>query len=168
MGRFVIDVAHVMSSPAVTIDSQVCVADAEWIAEDAHVHHLLVVDQGRLVGVVCSHDLHDAAAETPIAACMSSPPICMGPLARLSSAADAMRQHQISCLPIVDHGHVLGVVTRGDLISAGVPIEDLHGEVCAACGARRHVRIDPRTAGVAFCIDCLERSNADCDVGGGD
>jgi predicted transcriptional regulator len=162
------DVTEIMSAPPVTVAPRTCVADAEWIAEDAHVHHLLVVDGERLVGVVCSHDLHDAAADAAISNCMSSPPICMGPLARLSTAADAMRQHRISCLPIVDRGHVLGVVTRADLVHAGVPIEDLHGEVCAACGARRHVRTDPRTSGVAFCLDCLERSNADCELGGGD
>lgn len=162
------ELADIMSRPVVMVAPQTCVADAEWIAEDAHVHHLLVVDGERLVGVVCSHDLHDAPADAAISNCMSSPPICIGPLARLSTAADAMRQHCISCLPVVDRGQVLGVVTRGDLIHAGVAIEDLHGELCAACGARRHVRIDPRTTGVAFCRECLERSNADCEVGEGD
>src|SRR5262249_23417799 len=61
----------VMSQPPVTVGPETSVADAEWIATGANVHHLLVIERERLIGIVCSHDLRDADAAATVGDCMS-------------------------------------------------------------------------------------------------
>ena len=161
----------VMSRPPVTVAPTTPVADAEWIATGAHVHHLLVIERERLIGIVCSHDLRDADAVATVGECMSAPVVCIEPDAPLDEAAQTMRRDRIGCLPVVAGGRIVGVVTRCDIRRAGIPIEDPHGEVCAACGARHHVRPDLRDSGTMFCLECLERSQpprAEEDIGVGD
>jgi acetoin utilization protein AcuB len=164
-------VLAVMSRPLVTVSPDTEVGDAEWIATDERVHHLLVTERDQLIGIVCVHDLHAADPTALVRDCMSAPVIGIGCTASVHTAADVMRRYQVSCLPVVAQQDVLGVVTHRDLVRAGAESADWRGELCAACGSDHHVRMDPRTGGAWFCLDCLERAHPPEpgeDVGVGD
>jgi CBS domain-containing protein len=93
-------------------------------AVDAGAHHLLVLDDERvLVGIVCCCDLVGGAAPT-VGGCMPPDVYVTGPATSLSEALSAMRSFGISSLPIVDGPLVLGVITRADLVRAGAPGAD--------------------------------------------
>jgi CBS domain-containing protein len=94
---------------------------AHAIAAEAGVHHLLVLDQERrLVGITCRCDLARAGA-ADVAAVMSRDVFATGPSTPLAAVTAAMRLLGVGCLPVVDEGLVLGLLTRADLQRAGAP-----------------------------------------------
>lgn len=69
---------------------------------------------------------------------MSAPPITIGPTATTSEAAHLMHERSVKQLPVVDdHGHILGIVSRVDLLSAFLRSDDaIADEVGAFIAAR--------------------------------
>ena len=47
---------------------------------------------------------------------MSQPPITIGPFDLVSHAAHVMYDHKVSCLPVVDGGRLIGMITRADVL----------------------------------------------------
>ena len=160
----------IMTIPLVAVAADTGVVEAADLAEYEGVHHLLVMDGEDLVGVVCEYDLILAGPAAVVHDCMSAPPYCIDAAATLADAAQVMQDRAIGCLPVVAGGFVLGIVTRGDLRRAGLSAAEVAGPTCASCGRDDHVRLDPRTEGAAFCLDCREDaypSVSDDDVGTG-
>src|SRR5207245_2583559 len=105
-----------------------------------------------------------------VSACMKVPMTCT-PATMLEEAGAIMRERAIGCLPVLEGDRAAGIVTRGDLRRAGLLLEEVAIPSCVSCGTDHHVRLDPRTEGAAFCLECLERAGsltADDDVRGGD
>ena len=93
----------------------------------ARLRHLLVVREGALLGILTYRDLLEqlavpdpqATERMRVADVMSQPPICIGPDAQLTEAADRICRYRIGCLPVLDgEGQLLGLVTEADLLRA--------------------------------------------------
>lgn len=69
---------------------------------------------------------------------MSAPPLTISPTATTSEAAHLMHERSVKQLPVVDdHGHILGIVSRVDLLSAFLRSDDaIADEVGAFIAAR--------------------------------
>jgi CBS-domain-containing membrane protein len=64
-------------------------------------------------------DVHARAGATTAAGLMSAPVVTVEPGATIARAAYLMRRHECTHLPVVDAGGtLLGIVSRGDLLSA--------------------------------------------------
>jgi CBS domain-containing protein len=48
---------------------------------------------------------------------MSRPPVTIGAFDLVSHAAHVMYDHRVSCLPVVDRGRLIGMITRADVLS---------------------------------------------------
>ena len=97
-------------------------------------HHILVIERGRLKGVISDRDLLktlspylDTAAETAHDAAtlnhrahqiMSRTPIVVSPSADVHEAISLFNNHNISCLPVVDNDQVVGILTWRDILKA--------------------------------------------------
>jgi CBS domain-containing protein len=46
---------------------------------------------------------------------MLAAPVCMAPGESVSAAATAMKQHAVRCIPVIQDGTPVGVVSIGDL-----------------------------------------------------
>ena len=89
--------------------------------------HLMVTDAGnRLIGVVSDRDVlrclgpgerpqPEALTQTTAAEVMSSDLVTIGPEVPLERAVVQMIDYGISCLPVVDEGALVGIVTNTDL-----------------------------------------------------
>lgn len=115
------------------------------------VRHLPVVDGQRLVGVLSQREVLGyhvrvgarLAARAPVKEIMSVPPITVGPDDTVASSVERMVQNRVGCLPVVDAGKLLGVVTRTDLLTLHVsPPDTLHADLPAA----RIMKTDVHTA----------------------
>jgi CBS domain-containing protein len=163
-------VGEVMSQAVVSVAPDTEASVARLMAEDEGIHHLIVLDNQRLMGIVCEYDLFLAKPTDRVSACMKAPIVCSSSTT-LEEAALVMRERAIGCLPVMEGDIVAGIVTRGDLRRAGLLVNEVAIPPCASCGTDHHVRLDPRTEGAAFCLECLERAgavSADDDLRGGD
>ncbi|HEY6854476.1 MAG TPA: CBS domain-containing protein [Gemmatimonadales bacterium] len=106
----------------------------------AHIRHIPVVDKGRrVVGVISHRDLLHAAISSvaaalpierrqhlwaiPIADVMRTDVQTIGPDASIQEAAVKMRAGKIGCLPVVEGGKLVGIISEYDLLGfvAGMP-----------------------------------------------
>lgn len=151
--KFVVDI---MTAGPVLIGPETNAASAEHLSSIRGVHHLLVVDGYKLVGVVCPCDLYTASAWARVSDFMHSRPFTIDDQETATEAWKIMRESGVGCLPVVDWtGALRGVVTRRDLTKAGVvSVSSL--QHCTACGSTHGLR--GRTEdGVLFCVRCLDQ-----------
>lgn len=86
----------------------------------SEVRHLPVLEGQRLVGLLSEHDLlrhRESAVSATVATAMSSPVHTAAPDEELPVAAHRMLDAGIGCLPVLEDGRLVGIVTRGDLLS---------------------------------------------------
>ena len=92
------------------------------------IRHLPVMGGDALVGVLSERDLlrryaevgRSLAGREKVGAVMSSPPVTIAPDDDLRTAIDLVTGGGIGCLPVVEHGRLLGIVTRRDLLAQEV------------------------------------------------
>jgi len=104
------------------------------IFAQAPFHHLLVLEQDKLVGIVSDKDLYraispylDSFAENQrdrdtlarkVHQIMSREPVTVSPELGVRAAAELMLARGISCLPVLAQGQVVGIITWRDLLRA--------------------------------------------------
>jgi len=108
----------------VTVSSESFVRDALVVAQRAGLGHLLVVDRGKLAGVVSRSDLIAVDGEMlRVCSRISHCPWVIEERATLAEAAVLMSKRNVDCLPVVRDKRVTGVITRGDLRRLGLDDE---------------------------------------------
>jgi CBS domain-containing protein len=106
---------EIMSAPVACIDAT-ATGDAAWNEIRMQSSHHLVVKQGRdIVGIVSSRDLAQGR-DRLVAELMTRDVVTADPETTVHKAANLLRGRYIGCLPIVDHGKLVGIVTTSDLL----------------------------------------------------
>ena len=84
--------------------------------------HLPVELDGRLVGILSERDVlaRRAGLSTKVAMAMTSHPKVASPEDDVTEIESRLLSSKIDCLPVVDRGKLLGIVTTSDLLSAHV------------------------------------------------
>lgn len=104
--------------------------DLVWLATQkmtwAGVRHLPVIRDGALVGLVSERDLavHHAQVEhgenARIESIMRPHPQTASPEDSITEVTGRMASSKISCLPVVDKGALVGIITATDILSSQV------------------------------------------------
>ncbi len=136
--------ADIMAHPPRTVSMEAPLSHVKSVFDHEPFHHLLVVEDGVLRGVVSDRDLlkalspylgtlsetaRDLATLHRMAhQIMSHHPVALGPEATLQELYEVFAAHHFSCVPIVDEEqHPVGIVGWRDLLrgwsqqSAGAP-----------------------------------------------
>lgn len=121
-------VSQYMSRSVITVSPQTEFHRAFDLMRSRRIHHLPVVEGGRVVGIVAERDLLLAAAnfgsaEVPVAEIMQGPPICVADDAELKQAARLLVVKHIGSLPVLDARKALvGIITETDIfkVAAGM------------------------------------------------
>jgi acetoin utilization protein AcuB len=120
-------VRDIMRHPPITVSADTALTEAYRTMQENDIRHLPVSDGHALVGVVTDRDLRLATstlAPTPLALgrpvsdVMSRHPDTADPGDPVEDAARTMRQKKIGCLPVVEEGRLVGIITGIDLLDA--------------------------------------------------
>ncbi|MBC8133196.1 MAG: CBS domain-containing protein [Deltaproteobacteria bacterium] len=153
-------VAEVMGTEMFTLTPETAVSSARRLVLENGVHHMLVLENGTLAGIVCRDDLRFAARDACIGDCMTSPVLCITPDTTLQEAVDIMGANDIDCLPVVTGTFLVGIVTLEALSTAnlspsgGPSADDSASEACIACGSSHDVVRVGTGHEVALCARC--------------
>lgn len=135
-------VEDVMSRHVITIEMDRSLNDVRRVFEAAPFHHLIVMDERRVVGVVSDRDLLEnlspflgkmaersqdlASINRRVHQIMTRHPRTVEPGCSVADAGGLMLRDRISCLPVVDEaGALVGIMTLRDVARATI---DLFGE----------------------------------------
>ena len=115
-------VRDIMSAKVQTIDMNEKAETAWNLMKWRRIHHVVVTDgPGQVVGVVSARDLggrdrEDARKVRPVAAMMTAYAVKAVPDMPVRQAANVMRGWNIGCLPVIEGGRLVGIVTVSDLL----------------------------------------------------
>lgn len=118
-------IEEIMTKPVATARPEDSLITAAKTMLERKIGCVVVVDQGKVVGIFTESDLVRCAASghdpnrTLVKDVMKSPPVTCDPKAPIEEAYAHMRRNQIRHLPIVDKGLLVGIVTMKDLVSVG-------------------------------------------------
>jgi CBS domain-containing protein len=121
-------VAQVLEAkgPAIwSIVPEASVYEAIRLMADKEVGALLVVDAGRLVGIVSERDYARnvilqgrSSKDTPVFAIMTGQVITIRPDQTIEDALAVMTARRVRHLPVLAADHLVGVLSIGDLVKA--------------------------------------------------
>jgi CBS domain-containing protein len=136
-GRRLMRVRSMMQTHILTVTPEMSLAEAQRLIRDNNIRHIPVVSgtgYQHLVGMMTDRDIQEAVpspattltrgeiahqmAATAVKTCMTKDVVCIGPEAEMVQAARLLVQRRIGCLPVVDHGTLVGVVTDMDCLRA--------------------------------------------------
>jgi len=127
-----------MSREVVTVSPETTAMEALGLCREWRIRHLPVIDGEQLVGIVSDRDLRSAtpALGDPDRASalqriralevMTREPVTAHPDDPVESAANAMRERWIGCLPVVEDDTLLGIITSSDVMEALVYLVGAH------------------------------------------
>jgi CBS domain-containing protein len=118
-------VRDLMSPQVHTVGTATPVDELRELMRRHRIHHLPVLgDDGSLRGVVSHRDVlasahrERAGGEGPLVAArvMSSPAETIGPDTDVRRAAEVMLDRRVGCLPVVEDGRLVGILTESDFV----------------------------------------------------
>jgi acetoin utilization protein AcuB len=122
--------SQVMTRGVVSIAPDRPVHEALEAMERHAIHHLLVVDNGGIVGIMSARDRGDGQLGREVRDVMHRPVYAATPTTTVREAAELLRGRSIGCLPVMDRGELVGIVTISDLLDliAGWTARRLHDD----------------------------------------
>ncbi|GAA4989495.1 CBS domain-containing protein [Streptomyces hyderabadensis] len=115
-------VRDVMTGDPVTVEPLTSVTAVARIMRDRDLGAVLVTEGDRLRGLVTDRDLVVRSLaeggdprQTTVAGACSDDLVTVRPDEELDRAVRLMREHAVRRVPVVDHGHPVGIVSLGDL-----------------------------------------------------
>lgn len=128
-------VRDVMSPDVRTVERNDALSIADGVMRMERIRHLVVTDEdlpGEVVGVLSQRDLFLGALaralgygsagtkkvlETvPVKDVMTTAPLVIAPDSTLAEASRRMLEHKIGCLPVVEEGRLVGILTESDFV----------------------------------------------------
>lgn len=116
------NVETIMIKDLITLGPESTVAHAVEIFKTKRIHHIPIVDEGRLVGLITTHDLWnkfvapDMYENTKIKDIMSKKLVKIEPEDKVGTAAELFLDNRFHALPVVKDGMLVGLVTTFDVL----------------------------------------------------
>jgi len=120
----------VMTTPVFFVSPDETVAYARNLMVKHKISRLLIMEEGRLVGILTKKDIaykmrHGEPAwrrrpidQIPLGAFATGNPIAVAPDTETKAIAKFFVKNDISSVPVVDEGNVIGIVTKSDLMTS--------------------------------------------------
>ena len=129
-------VRDIMTISCITAPATMPVLEARQLMLEKRIRHLLVTDGPKLLGIVTDRDIrlnlpspatslsvweiNYLLARMTLSAVMTKNVVVVESGREATEAAQVMLDHKIGALPVVDRGHLVGIITETDLLRAFV------------------------------------------------
>jgi len=127
-------VRQFMASPVTSLPSSARLLDAGLLLRAGRIRHIPIIDDGQLVGILSDRDIQRCTPsmltrvsaeeynaifeDTPVWKVMTREPQHISPDASLHAAAALLHSDKLGCLPVVENGQVIGIITKDDMLGA--------------------------------------------------
>jgi acetoin utilization protein AcuB len=127
-------VRQFMASPVTSLPSSARLLDAGLLLRAGRIRHIPIIDDGQLIGILSDRDIQRCTPsmltrvsaeeynaifeDTPVWKVMTRDPQYISPDASLHTAAALLHSDKLGCLPVVENGQVIGIITKDDMLSA--------------------------------------------------
>jgi len=128
-------IRELMSGGLITVSPETPVPQARDLMARERIRHLLVTGPGRvLAGIVTDRDIRlnlpsratslsaqeigHLLSKLTVGEIMTRSVITIGPDASAREGARLLLEHKIGALPVLDDGHLIGIVTETDIVRA--------------------------------------------------
>ncbi len=122
--------SDVMSSPVYIVSPNEHIATARNLMLKHHISRIPVMEEGNLMGMLTRKDIAYGLRQSepiwrrrpidriPVRVLMTPAPLFITPETGVQEIAGIMMGNNISGLPVIDHGQVVGMVTKSDLLKS--------------------------------------------------
>jgi len=135
-----LEVKDVMVKNVVTVEAEATVRDAAKLMNERDIGCLLVMKGKTPVGIVTERDMLKRVLlkskdprKTKIGKVMSKPLMAGEPQTEVRDAVRLMVEGKIKRLPVVENGHLLGLVTFTDIVRSSAYFEQIISSFCSKC-----------------------------------
>lgn len=136
-------VREFMTTDLTSLQETASLLEATLVFMRSRFRHLPVLRDKQLVGIVTERDVkqyipslmaHSGAADynqvmeaTPIARVMTRDPVTVRPDQPVFEAASTLYNRRFGCLPVVENGELVGIITTVDMLGLLVRLMQDHG-----------------------------------------
>jgi len=118
-------VADLMTSQLRCLQETDSLADATSVMQELFIRHVPVVDgRGQLAGIVTQRDIlsleHKKDPGTLLRDVMRTDVVTVTPDTPLRAAAETMIFNKYGCLPVVQDGELVGIITETDFLKLAI------------------------------------------------
>ena len=129
-------VHDIMTISCITAPATMPVLEARQLMLEKRIRHLLVTDGPKLLGIVTDRDIrlnltspatslsvweiNYLLARMTLGTVMTKNVVTVESAREATEAAQVMLDHKIGALPVVERGHLVGIITETDLLRAFV------------------------------------------------
>lgn len=123
-----------MSLGPQTLEVNQTLLDAVLLLRSGGLRHIPILEEGRLVGILTDRDVSRVAPTlllplpqqeynrlfetTLVGKVMTRNPISITPEAPLEEAVELLYNNRVGCLPVLENGRLIGIITRADILRA--------------------------------------------------
>jgi len=162
-------VSNWMTAKVFTVNAEDYLSDALTLMREKSIKHIPVLKNGRLKGIISDRDikeyspskatsldiyeLHYLLAKTKIKDIMVDKVLTTSPGTPVEEAAMILLDKNIGCLPVLDKGELVGIISDRDIYHALVDITGVrHG------GNRIYVILEDRPGSIKEVADIIRRN----------
>ncbi len=115
-------VESIMIKDLVTLGPESTLAHVSEIFRTKRIHHIPIVDEGKLVGLITTYDLwrknvsHLEYESIQVKDVMSKKLVKLEPEDKIGTAAELFLDNRFHALPVVSDGYLVGLVTTFDVL----------------------------------------------------
>jgi CBS domain-containing protein len=152
-------VSELMHQPLTSVGPGASVEEVMAVAKSKGIHHVPIVKDGKLLGLVCTCDLEGARKELKALQRARRHVLTVKPDCPVMDAAKLMRENAVGSLIVANRDGLWGIVTRHDLMLADEALAEVLADLhCASCNSTHHLRQGP--GDTYLCVKCEENAAA--------
>lgn len=132
-------VKNIMNRDVVTLPPDATIKHALTLLKEHQKRHVLIVDEHEhLIGIVSESDIRDASPsifrrddedcilQKEVQTIMSHPVVTVHPLDFVEEIARVFYDKKFACLPVIDNGEIVGVVTERHMLQSFIQLTGTH------------------------------------------